>query len=62
MFAIAPVLTVITTLSMLGYSIIADGFGSHARIRQITWVDGVTGEGVERPVRLTSQDLNNSNF
>ncbi len=52
MFAIAPVLTVITTLSMLGYSIIADGFGSHARIRQITWVDGVTGEGVER-VRST---------
>ena len=48
MFAIAPVLTAITTLSMLGYSIIADGFGSHARIRQITWVDGVTGEGVER--------------
>ena len=30
MFAIAPVLTAITTLSMLGYSIIADGFGSHA--------------------------------
>ncbi len=48
MFAIAPVLAVFTTLSMFAYGIVADGFGTVARMRQITWVDGVTGDAVTR--------------
>ena len=52
MFAIAPTLALITTITMFGYGMIADGFGSFARVRQITWSDGRTGEGIER-VRAT---------
>ena len=48
MFAIAPALALLTTLAMFGYGIIADGFGSAARVRQLTWVDGPTKTGVER--------------
>ncbi|MGC6444484.1 MAG: hypothetical protein ACON4H_17670 [Rubripirellula sp.] len=52
MFAIAPTLALITTITMFGYGMIADGFGSFARVRQITWSDGRTGDGIER-VRAT---------
>lgn len=52
MFAIAPILALITTITMFGYGMIADGFGSFARVRQITWSDGRTGDGIER-VRAT---------
>ncbi|EMI55173.1 hypothetical protein [Rhodopirellula sallentina] len=48
MFAIAPVLAIATTVALLGYGVVADGFGTRARIRQITWVDGATGEGGTR--------------
>lgn len=48
MFAIAPILAVLTTLSMFAYGIVADGFGTVARMRQITWVDGSTGDAVTR--------------
>ena len=52
MFAIAPIFASLTTLAMLGYSLIADGLGAKARIRQLTWVDGKSGMAVER-VRAT---------
>jgi len=48
MFAIAPVLAIATTVAMLGYGVIADGFGSQVRSRQITWVDGNTGDAFTR--------------
>ncbi|MFG0287582.1 MAG: hypothetical protein ACF8CQ_05395 [Rhodopirellula sp. JB044] len=48
MFAIAPLLAIATTVALLGYGVIADGFGTRGRIRQITWVDGATGEGGTR--------------
>lgn len=48
MFAIAPVLAITTTIAMLGYSVIADGFGIQVRSRQITWVDGTSGEAFTR--------------
>ncbi|SMP74811.1 hypothetical protein SAMN06265222_11845 [Neorhodopirellula lusitana] len=48
MFAIAPLLAIITTLAMLAYGVIADGFGTTTRVRQITWVDGETGDAVTR--------------
>lgn len=47
-FAIAPILAIVTTIAMFSYGIIADGFASVARIRQITWVDGTSKQGVER--------------
>ena len=52
MFAIAPVLAVVTTVTMLGYGVMADGFGSVTRIRQLTYVDGYSGDAAER-VRST---------
>lgn len=52
MFLIAPVLAVFTTLAMLAYGIVADGFGTRGRIRQLTWVDGQSGDAGER-VRAT---------
>lgn len=52
MFAIAPVLAMVTTLAMFGYGIIADGFGTIARVRQITWIDGASGDAGER-IRAT---------
>lgn len=48
MFAIAPVLAIATTAAMLGYGVISDGFGTRVRSRQITWVDGATGDGFTR--------------
>ncbi|KAA1262036.1 hypothetical protein LF1_45970 [Rubripirellula obstinata] len=52
MFLIAPVLAIITTTMMFAYGIVSDGFGTAARIRQLTLVDGVSATGVER-VRST---------
>lgn len=48
MFAIAPILAIVTTLAMLGYGVIADGFDTQARVRQLTWVDGTSGDAGER--------------
>lgn len=48
MFAIAPFLALVTTVAMFGYGIFADGFGTVARVRQLTWVDGVSGDASER--------------
>lgn len=52
MFAIAPLLALFTTLAMFGYGIVADGFDTIVRVRQLTWVDGKTGDAGER-VRAT---------
>lgn len=52
MLAIAPVLALITTAALLAYGIIADGFGTQSRIRQVTWVDGQSGDAFDR-VRAT---------
>jgi hypothetical protein len=52
MFAIAPALALLTTLAMFGYGILSDGFGTTARVRQLTWVDGRSGHAGER-VRST---------
>ena len=52
MFAIAPTLALLTTLAMFGYGIFSDGFGTTARVRQLTWVDGRSGHAGER-VRST---------
>ena len=52
MFVIAPVLALVTTVSMFAYAFAADGFSTVGRVRQITWVDGVTGDAGER-VRAT---------
>lgn len=48
MFAIAPVLALVTTAAMFTYGIISDGFGTIARVRQVTFVDGLSGNGAER--------------
>lgn len=48
MFAIAPVLAMATTGAMLAYGVISDGFGTRVRSRQITWVDGATGDAFTR--------------
>lgn len=48
MFAIAPILALVTTVAMIGYSVTADGFGTITRVRQMTWVDGRSGDSVER--------------
>lgn len=48
MFAIAPVLAMVTTISMFAYGIVADGFGTVVRIRQLTFVDGASGDAGER--------------
>ncbi|MFG0265717.1 MAG: hypothetical protein ACF8AM_11300 [Rhodopirellula sp. JB055] len=47
MFLIAPVLAVATTVAMMGYGIIADGFGTRLRARQITWVNS-NGDAMSR--------------
>lgn len=38
MFLVAPVLAFATTLFLVTYGLLADGLGTQARIRQITWV------------------------
>ncbi len=52
MFAIAPALALATTGTMLAYGIVSDGFGTLARVRQITWIEGASGAASER-VRAT---------
>jgi hypothetical protein len=52
MFAIAPILALITTFSMFTYGILADGFGTIVRVRQVTWIDGQSGDAAQR-VRST---------
>lgn len=52
MFAIAPLLALVTTVAMFGYGILSDGFGTVVRARQLTWVDGASGDAGER-VRAT---------
>ncbi|TWU39170.1 hypothetical protein [Novipirellula artificiosorum] len=48
MFLIAPVLAIVTTVAMFAYGIVADGFDTIARVRQLTWIDGATGDASER--------------
>ncbi len=48
MFLIAPVLAIITTVAMFAYGIVSDGFGTLARVRQLTWVDGASSKAGER--------------
>lgn len=48
MFLIAPVLALLTTTLMFSYSIVADGFGTLTRVRQLTWIDGASGDAFER--------------
>ncbi|WP_345683002.1 hypothetical protein [Novipirellula caenicola] len=48
MFLIAPVLAIVTTALMFTYGILSDGFGTSARVRQMTWVDGASGNAGER--------------
>ena len=48
MFVIAPALALFTTASMFAYGIVADGFSTVGRMRQVTWVDGATGNAGER--------------
>jgi hypothetical protein len=38
MFVVAPVLALATTLFLFAYGLIADGLGTQARVRQITWI------------------------
>ncbi|TWU60241.1 hypothetical protein Poly51_05160 [Rubripirellula tenax] len=52
MFAIAPLLAMLTTTAMFAYGIVSDGFGTSTRIRQLTFIDGGSGDGAER-VRAT---------
>ncbi|MEO9592309.1 hypothetical protein [Rhodopirellula bahusiensis] len=47
MFLIAPVLAIATTVAMMAYGIIADGFGTRLRARQITWVSA-DGDAMSR--------------
>ncbi|MEM6980926.1 MAG: hypothetical protein AAF539_14795 [Planctomycetota bacterium] len=48
MFLIAPALAITTTGLMLIYGVLADGLGTQARVRQITWVDGSLGDAATR--------------
>ncbi|QEG00683.1 hypothetical protein Mal15_47540 [Stieleria maiorica] len=48
MFLIAPALALVTTAAMFTYSIVSDGFGTTIRVRQLTWIDGASGDAVER--------------
>ncbi len=48
MFAIAPILALLTTTALLTYGVVADGFGTSARIRQITMIDGFSGHAGQR--------------
>ena len=52
MFVIAPLLAITTTLAMLAYGVVADGFDTQVRVRQLTWVDGQSGDASER-IRAT---------
>ncbi|MEL6104408.1 MAG: hypothetical protein AAFU85_00165 [Planctomycetota bacterium] len=48
MFLIAPVLALLTTITMFSYSVVSDGFGTTTRIRQLTFIDGASGDAFER--------------
>ena len=48
MFLIAPTLALLTTVAMFSYSVVSDGFGTTTRIRQVTWIDGASGDAFER--------------
>ena len=48
MFILAPILAVATTGALIGYGLVADGLGTQMRIRQLTFVDGRSGEMSER--------------
>ncbi len=48
MFIIAPVLAIVTTTAMILYGVVADGFDTHVRVRQITWLDGQSGDAATR--------------
>ena len=48
MFVIAPLLAIATTATMITYGIVSDGFGTVARVRQLTWIDGGSGDAAER--------------
>ena len=48
MFLIAPALAILTTAAMLLYGVVADGFQTHVRVRQITWLDGQSGHAATR--------------
>nr|WP_143548208.1 hypothetical protein [Rhodopirellula sp. SM50] len=48
MFLIAPALALVTTAAMFAYSIVSDGFGTTVRVRQLTWIDGASGDAIER--------------
>ncbi|MGB7325060.1 MAG: hypothetical protein WBD31_09320 [Rubripirellula sp.] len=48
MFGIAPALAMLTTIAMFSYGIVSDGFGTMTRIRQLTFIDGTSGDGGER--------------
>ena len=52
MFLIAPTLATLATLAFFGYGLIADGLGTQARVRQISWADGATGRAA-RSTRST---------
>ena len=47
MFFVAPVLAAGTTLILFVYGVIADGLGTQARIRQVTWVCEQDGGAVQ---------------
>ena len=47
MFAIAPVAAAVTTALLFGYGFIADGFSTRTRIRQLTYLDGRSGDAFE---------------
>lgn len=48
MFLIAPLAALLTTGTMFAYGIVSDGFGTVARVRQLTWIDGHSGDAGER--------------
>ncbi len=47
MLVIGPVLAIATTVAMAIYSVTADGLGTKARMRQVTWVDSGRGTGLQ---------------
>lgn len=47
MFFIAPVLAAGTTVILFAYGVIADGLGTQARIRQVTWLCELEGGAVQ---------------
>ncbi|MEM9367320.1 MAG: hypothetical protein AAGD07_15110 [Planctomycetota bacterium] len=48
MFLLAPLMALVTTGLLLVYGVVADGFGTQARVRQITWLDRKHRQAVTR--------------